>query len=168
MNNKKGFSLLLFLVYLTLFAMVMFFSCHIIISLVIPSLKSMRKTQAIGALHLASDIFVRDIRAINKKEVSWKVVQPHEIIWVMQDRAVGWRFARNRLERLEGVYTQGWDKKTTSVVASGLTQAIFNVEKDGEHIIGIELQCTPMVAIQRPILCYAAVRRPKEDYEKER
>ena len=156
MNNKKGFSLLSFLLYLVLFTMIMFFSCHIIVSLIIPSLSSMRTCQSIIALHIASDLFVRDVRAINH-ESHWKLITPHELVWRTGDHDIGWSFSHNRLERREGVYDEHWKNATTSVVAAGIAQGTFTVEKHKGHVIGIEIALKPIVAIKKPIICYVAV-----------
>jgi len=156
MNNKKGFSLLSFLLYLVLFTMIMFFSCHIIVSLMIPSLFSMRRCKSIITLHIASDLFVRDVRAINEQS-HWKIIAPHELVWRTGDHDIGWSFSHNRLERREGVYGERWKSKTTSVVAAGIAQATFTVEKHKGHVIGIELALTPTVAIKKPIICYVAI-----------
>ena len=148
-----------------LFTMITFFSCHIIVSLILPSLTSIRKCHSIVALHIASDLFVRDIRAIDKEKNSWKIINPHELVWASEDHDIGWRFVHNCLERIEGVYNQGWKEKTTSIVACGVSQAIFNVEKDKNHIIGIELALTPLCMLKKPIICYVALRQ-RENYEK--
>ena len=159
MPNKKGFSLLSFLLYLMFFTMIMFFSCHIIVSLIIPSFSTMRKCQSIIALHIASDLFVRDIRAIKNHSCHWKLVTPHELIWQEGERDIGWRFSDNRLERKEGIYNQRWKHTTTSIVAAGIEQATFAVEQHNKEIIGIELTLIPVLAQKKPVICYVAVRK---------
>ena len=160
MHNKKGFSLVSFLLYLMLFTMIMFFSCHIIVSLIIPSLTSMRKCQSIIALHIATDIFVRDIRAIKAHECVWKLISPHELVWQAGDHDIGWFFANNRLERKEGEYHKGWKHKKSSIVAAHIAQAVFTAEKaKNNNIIGVELIMTPSNDIKKPISCYVAVRQ---------
>ncbi len=159
MFNKKGFSLLLFLVYLLLFIMVTFFSCQIIVSLIIPSLHSLRICRSHVALHIATDLFVRDIHAINKEKNNWKLIHPQELIWASDDHDIGWHFNNSCLERIEGVYNQGWAKKTVSVVACNISNAIFNVEKRNNNIIGIELVLRPTHSINRPVVCYVALKQ---------
>ena len=162
MYNKKGFSLLSFLLYLIFFTMIMFFSCHIIVSLIIPTLSTMRKCQSTIALHIASDLFVRDIRAIKIHPCHWKLITPHELIWQEGEHDVGWCFSHNRLERKEGVYNQGWKDITISVVAAGIKQATFTIEQYNKEITGIELTLIPMIAQKKPIVCYVAVKRGKK------
>lgn len=156
MRNKKGFSLLSFLLYLMLFTMITFFSCHIVLSLIIPSLLSMRRCQSVIALHIASDIFVRDVRA---GIYNWKVTKPHELVWQVGDHDIGWCFTDNRLERNTGMYNQGWKSKTTSIVAAGINQAVFSVEKTNKQIVGIEMVLIPVNAQKKPIICYVAVKQ---------
>lgn len=159
MHNKKGFSLLSFLLYLVLFSMITFFSCHIIISFIIPSFSAMRKCQSLIALHIASDLFVRDIRMIKGNECEWKLITPHELVWQAKDGDIGWGFVDNRLERKEGMYNQGWKSKKTSVVAANIAQVAFVAEKAHDKIIGIELTMKPVFAVKEPIVCYVAVRK---------
>lgn len=162
MHNKNGFSLLSFLLYLVLFTMITFFSCHIIVSLVIPSFASMRKCQSIIRLHIASDLFVRDVRAINVHECKWKLITPHDLIWQAGDHDIGWSFVDNRLERKEGQYNKEWKSKTTSVVATSIKQVIFTVEKTKDKIIGVELAITPVNVQAKSIICYVAVRHEEK------
>lgn len=166
MLNKKGFSLLLFLLYLLLFTMVTFFSCHIIVTLIIPSLKSLRRSHSTIALHIATDLFVQDIRTINQERSGWKVIQSQELIWTSYDYDIGWRFNNNCLERIEGVYDQGWTKKTVSVVACNMSKVIFNAEKYNDTIIGIELMLRPTYDINKPVICYVALRQTGKNDEK--
>jgi len=161
MRNKKGFSLLSFLLYLMCFTMIMLFSCHIVVLFVIPSFSAMHKCQSIIASHIATDLFVRDIREIVPNQCHWKLITPHELIWEINERNIGWRFSNNCLERIEGVYNQGWKHKTTSIIATGIKQATFTVKKHDGEIIGIELIITPIVQT-KPIVCSVAIRKEKK------
>jgi hypothetical protein len=158
MRNKKGFSLLSFLLYLMLFSLMTGFLCHIIVSLIIPSLTSVRKCQSVMALHIASDLFVRDVHAGIH---NWKLITPHELIWQTSDGDIGWFFADNYLKRNAGLYNKGWKNKTTSIVAAGIAQATFVTEKAQDRIVGVELTFVPIVTQKKPIVCYVAVK-PEE------
>lgn len=153
MSNKKGFSLLSFLIYLMLFSLMTFFICHMIVSLVIPSLSSLRKTESIIALHIATDLFVRDIQAGVKE---WKVLKPHELIWKTDDSDIGWSFIDNQLKRTTGLYDKGWKNRTTSIVATGVLSARFQPEKSKNSIIAVELVLEPKAFQSRSITCYVA------------
>jgi hypothetical protein len=159
MHSKKGFSLLSFLLYLVLFTIITVLSCHIIVSLIIPSLVSMRRCQSVIALHIASDLFVRDIRAIKPDECHWKLVTSHELVWQADNHDVGWSFTNNRLERKEGEYNKGWKSKNTSIVATGISQVVFAVEKVKDKSLGVEMVITPINAPKKPIICYVAVKQ---------
>jgi 1,2-phenylacetyl-CoA epoxidase PaaB subunit len=156
MHKKKGFSLLSFLLYLMIFTGMTFFLCHIIASLVIPSLTSVRKSQSIMALHIASDIFVRDIHAGVDQ---WKLVTPHELIWQSENRDIGWSFSDFYLKRTTGLYGVGWKNKTTSIVASGVAKATFTPEKHQGRIVGIELVMESKATQNKPVICYVAVKK---------
>jgi len=155
MHNKKGFSLLFFLVYLMLFSFITFFVCHIIVSLIIPSLKSVRQCQSIMALHIASDLFVRDVHAGIR---SWKLMTPHELIWQADECDIGWSCVDNYLKRTTGVYNGAWEHKTTSIVAAGVAEIVFTPEKAKDQIIGVELKLVPKDTHKKPVVCFAAVK----------
>src|SRR5579872_4896596 len=108
MYNKKGFGLLIFLLYLALFSMMTVFICHVATSLIIPSLQSLRKCQEIINLHIATDLFVRDIRNMRIAQYEWKKTTAHELIWHQKDKDLGWSFGNGALERKEGTYENGW------------------------------------------------------------
>lgn len=156
MHNKKGFSLLSFLLYLMIFTGMTFFLCHIIASVIIPSLTSVRKSQSIMALHIASDLFVRDIHA---GVDAWKLVTPHELIWHSENGDIGWSFSDCYLKRTTGLYDAGWKNKRISIVASGVEKATFTPEKYQNNIVGIELVMEPKTTRSKPVMCYVAVKK---------
>jgi hypothetical protein len=159
MHNKKGFSLLSFLLYLMLFSLITLLLCHIIVSLIIPSLSSIRTCQSVVTLHIATDLFVRDVRAGID---TWKVIKPDELIWQTDDSDVGWSLSDNRLVRNTGLYSnQEWKNKTSSIVAVGIDKIIFRPEKAHNQIVGIGLELIPIAAHKKPIICFVAVKRKK-------
>lgn len=160
MRNVKGFSLLLFLLYLLLFTTITFLFCHVIVSFIIPSFASMRKCQSIIALHVASDLFVRDIHAI-KSNQDWKKITSQELIWHTNQNDIGWCFMGNQLIRHMGIYDKQWKQKTTSIVATGIGQGVFTVEKAHNTVVEVTLSITPIVAPHKPILCHVAVKGEK-------
>jgi hypothetical protein len=164
MNNKNGFSLISFLLYLTLFSMIALFTAHIITSLLLPTLSATRRCKSLIALHIASDLFVRDIRTMRNKPHSWKVTTSHELIWHIDDDSydIGWRNKDNRLERIEGLYSQGWKHKKVSVVATGITQGTFTIETHNNHIIGVEMALIPAVDPKKTIKCYVATQKQEK------
>src|SRR5579862_5054212 len=165
MYNKKGFSLLSFLVYLMLFSLITFFVCHIIVSLVIPSLKSVRQSQSIMALHIASDLFVRDMHAGIH---SWKLITPHELIWQADEHDIGWSCVDNYVKRTTGVYKGTWENKTTSIVAAGVAEITFIPEKAKDRIVGVELKLVSKDTFKKPIVCFAAIPVHPEPVEGEK
>jgi len=154
MRNKKGFSLLSFLAYLMLFSIITLFSCHIVVSLIIPSVGAMRKCQSTIALHIASDFFVRDIRIMRSGNYKWKSVCPHELIWNQDTMDVGWCISGNCLERREGAYDKGWKTSKRSIVAKNIARGAFTVEKKNDVDIGVELILTSQCDNKKPVICY--------------
>lgn len=161
MHDKKGFSLISFLIYLLIFSMVTTFICHIITVLIIPSFVSLRKNQSVIAIHIATDCFVRDIKNIKNGHYAWDLISPHELIWQVGNHNVGWSFADNRLERREGIYKNGWKEVKTSIVAKNLSNALFTVEKINNQIMGITLVLTPL-AFEKTITCYVVVKKQEK------
>ena len=154
MSNKKGFSLLSFLAYLMLFSIITLFSCHIVVSLIIPSAGAMRKCQSTIALHIASDLFVRDIRLMKSGTYQWKSISPQELIWSQDTIDVGWCVSGNCLERREGVYDKGWKSSKTSIVAKNIARGVFTVEQKNNRDMGVELVLTPQKDEKKPVVCY--------------
>ena len=160
MHNKKGFSLLSFLIYLMLFSLMTLLLCHTILSLVIPALSSIRKCQSVVALHIATDLFVRDVHAGIH---AWKVINPDELIWQTYEGDIGWCLSGHRLVRNAGAYNnQEWKDKTSSIIAADIDKVTFTPEKAQNQIIGIELTLVPKDAQKKSVLCYVAVRRKEK------
>lgn len=159
MNNKKGFSLISFLLYLMLFSIIALFVANIITSLLLPALVETRKCKSIIALHIASDLFMRDIRTMRSKAYQWKKVTPYELIWHSDECDIGWSFTENYLERKEGVYNKGWRSKKASIVATELDKGEFIVEYHKNYIIGIEMRLASQQVPQKIVSCYGAVNQ---------
>lgn len=160
MFNKNGFSLLSFLLYLMLFSIIALCTTHIITSLLLPSLAATRTSKSLIALHIACDLFVRDIREMRNNVHKWHVTAPDELIWNTDSVAIGWHYTENRLERSSGIYNnKGWKSKKTSIVATGIAQGAFIVEKKEDHIIGIEMTLTPAEPAKKKVICYVAAKK---------
>jgi len=159
MHNKPGYSLLFFLLYLMSFSMIALFTAHSITSLLLPTLSATHTGKSLMALHVASDLFVRDIRMMRGKPHTWKVIMPHELVWHEEDAEydIGWRYKDNHLERREGIYNQGWKKrKRASIVATGIERGTFTVEQANDRIIGVEMTVMPAVDPKKAVVCYVA------------
>lgn len=162
MSKRKGILLVSFLVYLILFSMVTFLINHVITKLVIPSFSSLAKNTSIVALHIASDIFVRDVVKIQEHGCVWKVVSPHELVWQIDDLTLGWYFSENSLKRKEGASSDNWRNVKKSIIAKDLIDTVFIIEKDKEDIIGIELIMKPRYTPEKPIKCYVSIGKRHE------
>ena len=157
MRKMKGFSLLLFLLYLMCFTTITFLFCQVIVSLIIPSFASIRKSRSIIALHIATDLFVRDIHSITNNN-DWKQMSSHELVWHTDKEDIGWCFSGNHLIRHTGIYNQGWKHKISSIVATGIEQGVFTVDRGPNNIIGITMSFIPVVSPQKPIICHVAIK----------
>lgn len=156
MNNKKGFSLLSFLVYLVCLSMISLCMCQVITSLIIPSLAATRKCKSLMTLHIATDLFVRDIRTMRNMPYMWKLVTSQELIWHVADHDICWRFVEDRLERIEGLYNNGWKSKKASVIAVGIFDGYFKTKKHKNRICGIKMTIMPKIKDNKPIICYVS------------
>jgi type II secretory pathway component PulJ len=156
--NKNGFSLLSFLLYLMLFSIIALFTTHIITTLLLPSLSATHRCKSLIALHIASDLFVRDIRMMRNKPYAWKKITTHELIWHNNDHDIGWCYTKNRLERREGTYNKSWKNTKISVVAIGIEQAIFTIENHKNRIIGVEMTLIPENLAEKAVVCYVAIQ----------
>ena len=162
---KKGFSLISFLLYLLLFSIITGIICHIITTLIIPSIFSLKKTQSIISMHIASDFFVRDMKNIKNDGCTWKVILPLELIWHTKDYDVGWFFHQNSLQRTEGIYNGLWQNAKRSVIAKGIANATFTLEKTQDRVTGVELSLIPQSTSRKPIVCYVSLKNKEKREE---
>jgi hypothetical protein len=103
------------------------------------------------------DLFIKDVRAARGSSDNVKLISPQECIWYTDGKAIGWRFFEKRLERIEGVYNNGWKKKKRSVAAMALKDATFTIEKHNNKAIGIEITLVPSIETAPPIIGYVAL-----------
>ncbi len=99
MKQHKGFSLTLFLVYLFFFSIISYSLCHVVITFILPAVKGTRTNKHCIDFHLASDIFVRDMRLENI--VDLERVDSHKIIGHTGEKSIGWQYNNHTLERME-------------------------------------------------------------------
>lgn len=156
MNNKNGFSLVSFLVYLFCFTLITFFINHLIISLILPTITATRQYKTLIALHVASDLFVRDF----KNGFQLILVSPQELIWKNGENNIGWRIAENKLERIEGIYNNGWKNKRTSIVAAGIQSGKFVPEIYKNDIVGIEMDLVSVANDKKIVVTYVSQPHP--------
>ena len=158
MNNKNGFSLLSFLVYLFCFTLVTFFMNQLIISFILPTITTTRQCRSLIALHVATDLFVRDIK--NGSHVIH--CSPQELVLHNDARSIGWHISENKLERIEGVYDNGWKNKKISIVAVGIQSGKFVPEIYKNDIIGVEMTLVPQVNDKKIVVAYVAKPYPRD------
>ncbi len=158
MNNKNGFSLISFLLYLMLFSIIALFIANIITSLLLPSLTATHTCRSIISLHIASDLFVRDIHHMKGKPYQWKKISQDELIWHTDDHDIGWCCIKKRIERREGIYNNGWKSKKTSIISSGIKHGTFTVENHHNHIIGLEMSLVSDYAPHKTVIGYASLK----------
>jgi hypothetical protein len=158
MKNRNGFLLIPFLVYLMLFSLIVLFTCRIINSLIIPSFIKTRTYQSLIALHLVTDLLVKDLRSAHGKMHTWNLVTPHELIWHNGEKNIGWRFIENRLERTEGIYDNNkWKKKKRSIAAAAINEVTFIVET-GNNVSTIECTLIPDIDKNYSINSFVAIK----------
>jgi hypothetical protein len=157
MKNNSGFSLIMFLFYLTLNSMIICCLCSIIVTCVLPSIRVSSLYHKELGLHLALDVFVREIRS--SKIVEWKLVTADTFIFNNGENDIGWRCYKNKFERIVGTYIHNhWQKRRINVIAQGVSKVMFSYDFIHEKIIGIECILTNKDQTEKTINSYVAVR----------
>jgi len=156
MKYNAGFSLIIFMIYLLLFSLIVVLTTSIISTLFIPSLASVHKCNFLIELHIAQDLFVGDVRKIESAK-SLKSINSHELTWCNEKTDICWRFNNNRLERVEENRTDVKSKKNTSIVASGISEATFTIEKSNMNT-SVELLLTPKYDQSLVVRSYCTLR----------
>ena len=73
---------------------------------------------------------------------AWLKTEPNYILWRQLDRVIGYQFSKHQIMRVAGRYntvTQSVYKKTRSRIAASVTDCTFNLKKEGDTIVGIEV-----------------------------
>ena len=162
MHNKNGFSLISFLLYLVLFSLISLFMCHMITFLILPVLHETRLCKTLVKLHIASDLFVRDIKRLKNEKNSLKLVTTQALVWFTNDEDVGWSIEDNKLKRSAGIYKNGWRERNTSIIADEIANGTFTVGMQNNRVIGVEMTLVPSVNKEKCVICYVALRSEDE------
>jgi len=131
---------------------------YTITQFIFPSLQSIRSNKEKLTLHIALDLFVKEIRMCTIKQ--WKETTIDSIIWNNGKQDIGWRFNKNKLERIQGIYnTNGnWKKSKTSIIVLNINKIEFHFKYINQKIVGIESIITGNDGTQKSIHSFVAIR----------
>lgn len=155
MRNTQGFLLLSFVVYMTIFSYIASLIWYTATAFVIPSIMSTRRYQAYMSLHIATDLFVHDVRMFSCNKLKLAHATATELVWhagqCTDNKNIGWRYAHNKLERIEGIYgDNGWKTKRTHCVANAVKHVLFTIDQ------GITIILTPAIDEMYEVTSYVA------------
>jgi hypothetical protein len=157
MKHKQGHSLVSFLLYVLLSSLIVCLMFHSISYFIVPSLRSIQLYKEQISLHMALDLFVKEIRV--SAVTQWQEIAADSIIWSEQEKSIGWRCINNRLERIQGIYKSGdWKKRRSSVVATHIHSLLFRYDIIAEKLVGIEIVLTGSHCLQKPVRGYVGIR----------
>lgn len=155
MKQTHGFSLISFLLYFSTLSLITSLVCYTLSSFIVPSLIAIRSYQTYISLHIATDAFVHDVRLLSHHKLPLKHITSQELIWqggkITHNKDIGWRFNEHKLERIEGVYINGWKTKKTHCIVNNVTQGFFVVDK------GILLTFVPTHDLTYKVESYVAL-----------
>lgn len=130
-NNRNGFMLIEFLIYLLIGSILTGI-------LVVGMAQLWRCTISVYAKHtialnlaMAHDTLLQDIRSAPAQRVQWKLIEPECIIWRTGSVDRGWQREQNQLVRREGRYhaKKGiWSSCTKNMVAHSIHQFFCSVQ----------------------------------------
>jgi len=92
------------------------------------------------------DCCTRDIHAAPSGISKWVKKDPHYLLWVQDNKVIGYRYNKKHLMRVVSCYDQS--KKSTggdvahSIVASDIVQCTFEIHKEQKKIVGVSIECT--------------------------
>ncbi len=128
--KRKGFTLIEFMVYLTLFAVIVLAMASWISQLWPFYMKLTKQRVALINLHTAHDLFIRDIRTAPIDLKKWDILSDEKIIWNNKDNYISWEKRKDALIRIEGNYNsvkKQWGKKSQSLLVKPIDIVQFKV-----------------------------------------
>ncbi len=136
MGKSPGVMLIELLIYLALFAFITVIGMEWITSVWTRSLAYEKKRLSLLNLSAAHDLLSHDLRYAPASSKSWKVQEPHELIWQQASHGdIGWVYEESNLFRSEGIYKkqeERWIKRTKNLVAVGVKNVIFTCPRAAE------------------------------------
>lgn len=125
-TKQAGFLLMQMVVYLALTALCMLYTMQWIAATVLQGSAVMKKTIAAYTVSAATDVWMRDMRAIlgplHYQDTAW--------IWQKGVAHVRWYLVDSRLIRSEGIYKDGiWQARAQSLMAENVTKVTMTHHK---------------------------------------
>ena len=140
--KRSGFSLIEFLVYLTVSSTICLLLCNWVVGALHTNALISQKNSVQLSILAAFDCYARDSMCAPSIDSAWLKTEPHYILWRQSDRVIGYQFDKQQIMRVAGRYnvvTHSVYKKTRSRIAAQVTDCQFNLKKEGNVIAGIEV-----------------------------
>lgn len=144
--KRFGFSLIEFLIYISLFALLSLLVHQWLFGSIVPLKQNVAHTRIASTLHTASDAFVRDIHMAPKQISQWAFIQPDKIGWNNRNQTIVWCVEHNVLIRKHAHHT--------SVIARDV-EGVFTVTHDANDIQLVQCQLHSMKNGDRVSFCAA-------------
>ncbi len=129
-KTLRGFSLIEYMVYLTIFAIIAPTIASLLHSTWRTIINEDKYIVAVANCYCAHDLLLKDAHKASKEPESWKKITEDEVIFTIDQGDIGWKWHKQKLIRSQGLYNaskKAWAKQTKSVVALGLDKVAFAV-----------------------------------------
>ena len=127
----EGMTLLDFMIYLLLLAMITTLSASWVARLWPSFMAQTRKRASLVTLYTAHDVLRRDLKKAPHSTDGWKKRDSSFIVWKNGEKDVGWKKENNTLVRITGRFDakkEVWKKSTKSMIAKQIDTVSFAVK----------------------------------------
>jgi hypothetical protein len=133
-KSDGGFLIISVCVYLACFMMLVMVGSQVLWPGLVLLQSRCGQCQSLVDMHMACDLFIRDLWEAPADSALWHLYTDKAIIWSKKkEEAVGWLISDEGIHRMQGLYdpkTQRWQKNIQSVVLKlKSTHAYFIIER---------------------------------------
>jgi len=128
--KHSGFTLIEFLVYISLFSLIVLLVNQWVAMSLVPMQQSMKRMRSVSSLHSACEVLVRDIHAGSQAEKKWPILENQKIAWKLKQGALCWEIRDNSLFRSEGNFNNGTFTKKNENVLSQNINGLFLIKRN--------------------------------------
>jgi prepilin-type N-terminal cleavage/methylation domain-containing protein len=131
--KHSGFTLIEFLVYISLFSIVVLLVNQWVAMSLLPTQKSMKRMRSVSSLHAASEVLTRDVHAGSQEEQKWYIIEDQKIAWQINQSGICWEIRDNLLFRSEGSFNNGiFNKNSENLVGQNIDGSFLIKKKHGK------------------------------------
>ena len=138
--DKKGSSLVEFIIYLVLFAWITYLAFAWSTRIIVQHIAKYQQCSQRIACFLVYDALLKDLVSAKQQSFEWNAVSSHELFFATPTKTIAWQIDATGIARTEGIYnsvTKKWIAAKKAHFGSDITLFKYTLEQKNYDIVRV-------------------------------